>query len=459
MAEAQQQRQHPTWQTDFPPEEFAARRAKVLEAIGEEAVAVLQGAPPVRGFELFRQSNELYYLCGVDVPQCYLLIDGREGKTTLFMRLQDPGEARSEGESLAALPPEEIAAIIGVDAVARPEDLSESVGDARTVYSPLSPAVWGAGSRGGSTHHRQLVAADPWDSQLPRETRFLGLLQARRPRIEIENLTPILDRLRAVKSPREIALLRRAARLTGLGLMEACRSTEPGVVEYQLAALAAFVFLVNGAQGDGYRPIAASGANIWHGHYNRNNCALADGDLVLFDYAPACGGYTSDIGRMWPVNGTYSPLQRELYGLIVEYHKALLERIRPGVMADDIHAEAAEAMAPVIDATPFSKPIYAEAARRMLEFKGHLSHPVGLSVHDTGRYRDRPLEPGVVFTVDPQMWIPEEKRYIRCEDTVAVTADGIENLTGFAPLELDDMEALYREPGLLQSLCEKGLLL
>ena len=152
---AEGQRHHPAWQTDFPPEEFAERRAKVLEAIGEEAVAVLQGAPPVRGFERFRQSNELYYLCGVDVPQSYLLIDGSEGTTTLCMPLQDAGEARSEGESLSALPPEEVAALTGVDAVMRPEDLSERLGDARTVYSPLSPVVWGAGSRGCSTGKNQ----------------------------------------------------------------------------------------------------------------------------------------------------------------------------------------------------------------------------------------------------------------------------------------------------------------
>ena len=148
---------------------------------------------------------------------------------------------------------------------------------------------------------------------------------------------------------------------------------------------------------------------------------------------------------MWPVNGTYAPWQRELYGFMVEYHKVLLERIRPGVTAEEIHQDAAAEMAKVVDGTAFSKDVYESAARRALEFKGHLSHPVGMAVHDVGGYRSSPLQPGVVFTVDPQMRVPEERLYIRVEDTVVVTEEGIENLTGLAPLELDDVEALMRD--------------
>jgi Xaa-Pro aminopeptidase len=217
------------------------------------------------------------------------------------------------------------------------------------------------------------------------------------------------------------------------------------MVEYQLGAIANYVFLSHGARGEGYRSIIASGRNAWFAHYFRNTSVMKDGDLVLMDSAPDLGYYTSDVGRMWPVNGVYAQWQRELYGFIVEYHKALLARIRPGVTADQIHGEAAAEMAKVVERTPFSKGTYREAARRTLEFKGHLSHPVGMAVHDPGGYRDRPLAPGVVFAVDPQMWVPDEELYIRVEDTVVVTERGIENLTREAPLELDDVEAVMRE--------------
>lgn len=112
--------------------------------------------------------------------------------------------------------------------------------------------------------------------------------------------------------------------------------------------------------------------------------------------------------------------------------------------------EAAAEMSDRIAATRFSKPIFEQAARRALEFKGHLSHPVGMAVHDVGRYWERPLEPGLVFALDPQMWAPEEQLYIRVEDTVVITMDGVETLTPDAPLELDDAEAWMREPGMLQ---------
>ena len=170
------------------------------------------------------------------------------------------------------------------------------------------------------------------------------------------------------------------------------------------------------------------------------------------DYAPDYGNYTSDIGRMWPVNGKYAAWQRELYGFIVEYHKVLLKLIRPGVLASHITDEAAQEMKKVVERTAFSKPCYEKAARQSLEFRGHLSHSVGMAVHDGGNYTLKPLIPGTVFSVDPQMWIPEEQLYIRVEDTIVVTQNGIENLTKLAPLELDDIEKLMKEDGILQKL-------
>jgi Xaa-Pro aminopeptidase len=134
---------------------------------------------------------------------------------------------------------------------------------------------------------------------------------------------------------------------------------------------------------------------------------------------------------------------------MVKYHKVLLNLIRPGVTDDQIQKEAAAEMSKVIEQTRFSKDIYEAAARRTLTFPYHMSHCVGMAVHDVGHYRGKALQPGMVFALDPQMYIPEEKRYIRVEDTVVVTEDGIENLTADAPLELEDVEALIEEPGLL----------
>ena len=241
--------------------------------------------------------------------------------------------------------------------------------------------------------------------------------------------------------------MRRAGQLCAQAVREAMRVTRPGILEYQLGALVNYIFMLNGARGEGYHPIIASGENIWHIHYSLNSGPLKDGDLVLMDVAPECSYYTSDIGRMWPVNGTYASWQRELYGYIVEYHKVVLSKIRPGVTPDQVMDEAAEEMKEVWENWKFSKDTYREGARRTLEFRGHLSHPVGMAVHDDGGYHHRPLVPGTAFAVDPQMWIPEEKLYIRVEDTVVVTDDGVEIFTSGAPLELDEVEALMRDEG------------
>jgi Xaa-Pro aminopeptidase len=278
---------------------------------------------------------------------------------------------------------------------------------------------------------------------------FVALLRQRCPAAELLDLAPMLDDLRAIKDEREIELLRQAGKLTALAVIEAMRSTRPGVMEYQLDAVMRYHYLVNGARDAGYHAIIAGGANAWYGHYGANNCPLQAGDLVLVDCAPDYHYYTSDIGRMWPVNGRYSALQRELYGFIVEYHKALLRLIRPGVTDAQIQQEAAARMTEIVDRTAWSKEIYEAAARRALAFPYHMSHPVGMAVHDVGHYRGQPIRPGTVLALDPQMWIPEERRYVRVEDTVVVTETGIENLTADAPLELDDVEALMQEPGLL----------
>src|SRR5262249_15529396 len=155
--------------------------------------------------------------------------------------------------------------------------------------------------------------ADYWDGRGSREDNLVRLLRERFPQAEVKDFTSILDSLRAVKSPREVVLIRRASQLAGLGLIEAMKSTRPGVYEYQLDAAARYVYLVNGARLEGYRSIVGAGtANIWNMHYFRNTDQLKDGDLVLMDYAPDYGYYVSDVARMWPVNGKFSPWQREL---------------------------------------------------------------------------------------------------------------------------------------------------
>jgi len=463
-------------QTDFPADEFSARHARVFEQIGTNAVAVVQGVGQTKGFTYPRQHNTFYYLSGIETPGAYLLLDGRTQRATIYLPARNRRLEAAEGRVLSAEDAELVKRISGVDDV-RP--VQEMVGSnwplvavdgggtpggrggrgrggrgagPNIIYAEFSPAENQGQSRGELVSAETARINDFWDGAGSRQRRFVELLRARHPRAEIRNLNPILDGMRSVKSEREIAMIRRASQIAGLGLMEAMRSTEPGVTEYQLDAAARYVFAVNDARLEGYRSITASGTdNINNMHYFRNTSTLRDGDLVLMDYAPDYRYYVSDIGRVWPVNGTYNPSQRELLQFVLEFHKAVLSRIRPGVTAAEIHAEAKKAMEPVFARTTFSKPIYEKAARTLVDTGGGVfSHTVGMAVHDVGGYRDGPLEPGQVFSVDPQMWVREENLYLRFEDTVVVTETGVENFTDFLPMELEDIEQLVREKGVVQ---------
>jgi Xaa-Pro aminopeptidase len=322
----------------------------------------------------------------------------------------------------------------------------------RTIYTPFSPAEGTAQSRGELNAANAAIAGDYWDGRVPREAHFASLLGARYPRSQVADLSPILDELRNIKSPREIALIRRASQIAAYGILEAMKTTRPGLFEYQLDAAARYVFLVNGARLEGYRSITAAGTdNIWNAHYFRNTSELKDGDLVLLDYAPDYHYYVSDVTRMWPVSGTFAPWQRELLGFVLEYHKAILERIRPGVTTSQIMEEAKAAMEPVFARWTFSKPAYEEAARDLVNRGGGVfSHTVGMAVHDVARYADAPLQPGQVFAVDPQLRVPEERLYIRYEDVVVVTETGVENFTNFLVSELDEIEETVRQGGIVQ---------
>ena len=446
------------YQTDFPPKEFKTRWEKVFEKIGENAIVIVQGAPRSIG-KLFRQSNQFYYLCGIETPHSYLLLDGRRRTVTLYL----PHARTKRGDQnwdmlLAAEDAELVKQLTGVNAVIPTDKMANHWArnlyrpPAPVLYTPFSPAVTGGHSRDSHLGTMAAIFSDPWDGRMSREGRFIELLKSRFPTFEIRDFSPILDELRSVKSSREIELLRRAAQLSGLAIMEAMRCTEPGIYEYQLEAAARYIFQINGARRQGYSSITASGTNnIWMNHYSKNSSQLKAGDLVLMDYAPDYRYYTSDIGRMWPVNGKFNKQQRELCQFVLEYHNTIQKYIRPDVTTEQILKETATDMEKVLNNTKFSKLVYKKAAQTLVETGGGaLSHPVGMAVHDVGNYKSGLLKPGTVFALDPQMWIPEEKLYIRIEDTVLITDTGIENFMDFVPSERENIEKLMKEKGILQ---------
>ena len=448
---------------DFPPEEFAARRAKLFQSLDATSIALVQGAPSPPGYTRFRQSNDFYYLCGIELPHAYLLLDGASKRTMLYLPHRNPGRERGEGKLLSAEDADEVKKLSGVDDVFGIDLLAEHLaryargGFIRTILTPFSPAEGTAMSRDLAVRVIGDYAADPFDGRGSREGEFIQLIRMRFPQFGISDLTPALDQLRLIKSPREITMIEKATRLSGLALMEAMRSTVPDTYEYELDAVAKYIFYRDGAQGDAYYSLIASGQNAFWPHYNAGQRKMLDGDFLLMDYAPDVGYYMADVTRMWPVNGKFSPWQRELYGFYLTCYRAILNHIRPGVTAQVIKQEAVRDMESALASAKFSKPEYERAAREFVTSykqsatnpQTSLGHWVGMATHDDGRDTG-PLRAGMVFTIEPALVVPEEKIYVRLEDMIVITESGARIISDFVPMDIAGIEKVMTEEGMLQ---------
>ena len=381
---------------NFTEEEFAARRARVYDAIGPDAVALMQGLPSVHSSAIFRQSNEFFYLSGVVAPQALLLMDGAAKKSILYLPKQNTSRAAVEGDLLSSDDPAKTAAITGVDEVKPPDQLAADLQartSAKTIYVPFAPTEGASESPDGARRRTADAAADPWDGRLSREGHLRELLKTRAPSLEQKDLSPILNEMRAVKSAAEIALITRATKIGGEAILEAMRSTAPGLAEYELDALAQLIFVRHGAQGEAYRAIVASGPAAMNAHHRAGDKIMTDGELVLMDYCPDLGYYRCDVTRQWPANGTFSPTQRELYGFYLGVYEAVLYAIKPGLTSQQILQAAVPKMDAMLATTKFSKPIYETAAKQFVERYrtsaargGNLGHAVG---HGHARLRRR----------------------------------------------------------------------
>jgi Xaa-Pro aminopeptidase len=440
----------------FPPEEFAARRTRVMTAIGD-GVAVLQGATELPSYLAFRQNNHVFYLTGVEVPRAIVLIDGRTRRTTLFLPPRDERMERSEGPIL--VPGDDAVRLTGIEAVAPRDEFAAALdalaGDGRAIYTPHRGESLGAFTPSAVARHQRLSSADPWDGRTSREAAFIARIRARAPQVRVEDLDPILDRMRLVKSRREIDAIREATRISSAGILEAMKAARPGLKERDLAAVADYVFRRNGAQGIGYFALVATGKNAHYPHYHGGGSVLQDGDLVLFDYAPDVANYTSDVTRMFPANGRFTPWQREIYTVYLRCYRALMAELKPGRTARQVHDAAFVKMQQIVDATRFTDPKIATAARNFIALFGpdrradRVGHWVGMEVHDVDADPEGDvLQPGMVFTIEPALTIREDRVYIRLEDVIVITGTGYENLSESLPYEIADIEAAMAAPGI-----------
>jgi Xaa-Pro aminopeptidase len=380
-----------------PLEEYASRRARVAEQIKGGAL-ILLGAPD-SDLVKFKQEDNFYYLTGFNEPDAALLIDatGDPVEEILFIPPRNPSQERWTGVTTS--PGAEGQKQTGIKSV--------------QVNSELTPAI------------TRVTRKVPKLYTLTANRRNADRLRGMVPSVEFQSVEPIIASLRIRKSPTELALLEKSIRITMKGHEAAARTIAPGVWEYQVEAALEYEFRWNGAERPAFPSIVGSGPNSTVLHYNASTRQMKAGDLVVVDIGSEYGGYAADVTRTYPVSGKFTPRQREIYQIVLDAQKAALAVVKPGVTISQVH----------------------QAAAAVIRDKGHArdfnhgtSHHIGLYVHDVGDTR-RPLEPGMVITVEPGIYLDQEQLGVRIEDDIFITETGYRMLSDF-PREIAEIEAL-----------------
>ena len=398
----------------------AARRRALLRRIGRGSVLI--PAAHERNIEReyvqdndFRQDNTFFYFTQLETQDAWLIMTARGPDSldmVLFLPPRTPSRERWTGLRLgpdtAAVRLSGIAKVLPTDSLDNRLSRLRFSGSA-PVYVPLGP----------STRDEQRIS----------DMAFSGA--------DVRNLLPIVDSMRVVKDADEIARLRRAVDISVAGHLAAMRAARPGMYEYELEAALEAGFRSNGADRLGYPSIVASGPNSTTLHYDVNRRRTESGDLVVIDAAAEWGQYTADVTRTFPVNGKFTPRQKAIYDLVLGAQQAAFDSVRPGIMMWQLDAIARRYM------REHSGSLCGDKTCDDREYFNHgLGHPIGMDVHDVGI--SRPLEPGMVVTLEPGIYLQAERLGVRIEDDVLVTATGGEWLSAGSPRTTDAIERVMR---------------
>lgn len=427
---------------------FQQRRQALLAKMAPGSAALIFAAPEVTRSNdseyPFRQNSDFLYFTGFNEPQALLVLiksDETHNHSVLFNRVRDLTAeiwfGRRLGQDAA---PEKL----GVDRALPWDDIDQQL---HLLLNGLDVVYHAQG---------EYAAADALVFAALGKLRR-GFRQNLSAPATLTDWRPWVHEMRLFKGPEEIDILRRAGKISALAHTRAMQACRPGLFEYQLEGEIHYVFNQHGARFPSYNTIVGSGENGCILHYTENESELRDGDLVLIDAGCELHGYAGDITRTFPVNGRFTAPQRAIYDIVLASLYKALALFRPGVSIREVNEEVVRIMiAGLVELGILQdevETLFAEEAHRPFFMHG-LSHWLGLDVHDVGHYgtasRDRILEPGMVLTVEPGLYIapdadvPAEYRGIgiRIEDDILITETGNENLTDSVVKDADDIEAL-----------------
>jgi len=392
---------------------FKSRRARLISEL-KGAAALVPGEMELE-LASFRQSNNFYYLTGIEQPDLILILSPEaRSSETLFLpaRNLDQGSLSEAwtGEKLG--PGQKTQDAVGIASAQEKstfeQTLAELAGKIDVLYFDFTPS--------------------PLDGPRSAGEVLLEKIERRYPHLVIRPLSRLVDPLRMVKDSVELAALQKAIDITAESLRHSMQQLAPGMYEYEVEALIEYGFQRRGSQRPGFPSIVGSGPNTVVLHYNSNRRKIQEGELVLMDVGAEYDYYSADVTRTVPVNGSFTDRQLEIYNIVLAAQQAGIRAVRPGITLKEVHAAARK----VIDDAGYGK-----------YFIHYTSHFLGMDVHDVGSRADT-LAPGMVITVEPGIYIPEEGIGVRIEDDVLVTDRGSRVMSAAAPKTPDEIIAIMR---------------
>jgi Xaa-Pro aminopeptidase len=423
--------------------------AEFMKRIGEDSIAIIPSAREIyrsndSNFR-FRQDSDFYYLTGFEEPEAIAVIKpaDEEHPFTLFVRPRDPEKEVWDGRRAGV---EGALSEYGASAAFPIAEFEEKLTD---IINGATNLYYRIGNGNAEIDHLIINSI--------RRMRAMSRKGKSAPQAIIDT-GAVLHEIRLIKSEEEIELMQRAADIAAEAHIEAMKAARPGMKEYEIEALLEYHFRKNGAAAPAYTTIVGSGANATVLHYITNDATLKDGDLLLIDAGAEYRGYASDITRTFPINGRFTQAQRDIYDLVLDTQVACVEMVRPGVTNDELKKRSIEMLTEgmvrlgLLQGDP--EKLIEEEKYKQFYMHG-LGHYLGMDVHDVGRYyhkdEARKLEPGMVMTVEPGLYIAADakdvpEKYlgigVRIEDDVLVTQDAPRILSSKAPKQVEEIEAL-----------------
>lgn len=404
------------------PEITAPRRERLAELLADGEHVIVFANPQVN-LAKFSQDKNFLYLTGLNHPELIYLAGKFAGRFNdmLFIERGDPERVVWEGEKLNA---GEATRISGIKRVRYLDEF----------YPTLS----------GMSPFMKVIHANLGFAALNKPPtlamHMLEPLRLRQPQIEIKQLNDLIAPLRKVKDDWEVKQLQQAIDVTGEGISDILKSAKAGMKEYELEATLYYRMQVSGFPKWGFAPIIASGINATTLHYEQNDCQIEKNELVLMDVGAECNGYSADISRTFPSGKKFSPRQKQIYQIVLDVQKKVIASVKPGVKLSELNDITKKGLARGLIKIGLIK-----TEDELSRYYMHgVSHFLGLDTHDLGG-REAALEAGNVITVEPGIYIPEEKLGVRIEDDVLVTKTSSKVLSDRIPKEIADLEKIRRQ--------------